>query len=658
MNDLPVYYLRDLAALPPASLWTIPRAKIVLRCDDGDFITTTRRAIWSVLVIRDFYLQYPDTATRTRHLLPNDKLPGKMTHGQVLDAVLWDTYDTYVQKGEAVNVEHLGLLAYQATNRLYNELLMNTAAHVQSMSILDFIDVIHHPKIREAQSNVRATPSSIERVYNTIGKVLKDPNELKGNRLANIVKTGLVDQNQVVQCVGPRGFTTDIDSTIFREPILTGFTHGFHRFYDSLVDSRLAAKAQSFTGPPLQATEYFNRQLQLLAHTFIGIVPGDCGSKRVVEWRVRARDLACLDGMYYESDMGLLRVRKNDDSLVDQLIRLRTPATCDYEDSQRCCQACYGELALAFPASTNVGHVAATNLGEKISQKVLSIKHVESSSSVDDAAISSYALKYIQPSLTDVNMILGTERMTRMADLKIVFQAHEAKHINDIRQAEDLSKVALSFISELTEIQLTHRVKTGIDTVTFSTIINNSPASLSFPMLEHIRKVGLVQSDDARTYVVSMEGFNFEEPIFEMPRRHVNMLDYAESVKEFLCSATRKGGNKTLRDHTTVDAALKSLYNLVSRQMQVNVVHLAALIKVSMIRSRSNRDYQLPNSGNAVEFGEFTTTMYLRSMSAAMAYQGQRQALERPMLYLIRNRPSHTLDWMLVPNVNKLRNAA
>ncbi len=654
MSDAPIYNLRDLVQLAPEELWRIPDAKIVIRCDDGDYVTTTHRMRYAVLLTRGYYQHYPETAAKISHLLPNGKRIGKMTHAGILESVMWDVYDTYTQTGREVDPQHLALLAYQATNLLYNEASYKLAPYVQSLDILDFIDVIHHPKIHAAQESVQPVAASIERVYSVIGNVLEDPAELKGNRLANIVKNGLVDRNQVVQCVGPRGFTTDIDSYIFKKPMLVGFTHGFHLFYDSLIDSRLAAKAQSFTGPPLQSTEYFNRQLQLLAHTFVGVVPGDCGSKETISWRVRAKDLAALDGKYYETEFGLMRVRRSDRELIDTEIQLRTPTKCHNPDSQYCCTACYGEMSLAFPRSTNVGHVAATNLGEKISQKVLAVKHVETSSAVDEVNLSSYALKFIRPSLLDNNLIHLADRMAHAEKVELMFQAHEAPHITDVHQHEDLSKLPLTFISELSEVQfrITANGKTEIGII--PVYMDNRPASLSYPALQFIKERGLVPSEDAKFYTVDLTGYDLEQPLFEMPRWHVNMLDYAESIKDFLCAAKRKGAGKTLRDYDNVEGALKELYALVSSRMQVNIVHLEILIRSTMVRSRVNRDYRLPLAGNAVEFGEFTTTMYLRSMSAAMAYQGQRQALDRPMLYLVRNRPSHTLDWMLVPNVNKV----
>lgn len=656
MSETPTYGLRELCSLNNNALWAIPDGKIVVRCDDGDFITTTHRMRYTVFLIRDFYELYPLTATRTGHMLANGRRIGKMVHANLLNTVVWDVFDTYTQRGQEVDTEHLAQLAYQGTNRLYNEMSYKLAAHVQSLSILDFIDVIHHPKIKEAQEKIQPTTSSIERVYNTIIGVLKDPVELPNNRLSNIVRSGLVDENQVVQCVGPRGFTTDIDSYIFKTPILVGFTHGFHLFYDSLVDSRLAAKAQSFTGPPLQATEYFNRQLQLLAQTFIGIQPGDCGTTETKQWRVRAKDLARLDGKYYVTDVGLMRVDVNSHDLVGKVIELRTPTKCALPNSQFCCQACYGEMAHSIPRNTNIGHVAATNLGEKISQSVLAIKHVETSSAVGSLELDDFAKRFIRASFTDANLIHLAERLSRADKVEMSFQAREAPHLTDVHQRRDPSELPLSFISELSEVMFEITVNGKTEKSFLPVYLDNRPASLSYALLNYIKTdLGnlLRASDDGTVYTMDLTKFDPESPLFEMPRFQVNMLDYAESIKDFLCAAKRKNSGKTLRDFDNVDAALDEFYALVSSRLKVNYVHLEVLIRSTMVRSRHDRDYRLPLAGNKIEFGEFTNTMYMRSISAAMAYQGQKQALEKPLLYLIHNRPSHPLDRLFVPNLPK-----
>lgn len=649
---LPNYNIRDLCRFSVEDLWSLPDGPIRLIYDDGSINTTNRRAQYTVCVLRAFYTRWPMVKTQVAHDLGARQIR-KMTHAELMGPVAENIYRTCVEQNIPIDLEALWYAGYDGFNALYNEGTSHTEEYVQPLDILDFVDVVNHPTIRTAQDAIQSTDASLNRVYATISKVLQDPAELKGNRLAATVRGGLVDMNQVLQCVGPRGKTTDLDGMIFEEPILVGFTHGFSRFYDSLIDSRLAAKAQSFTGPPLQATEYFNRQLQLLAHTLARIHYGDCGSTQHISWRVRAKDLKYLDGKYYKTPEGYRRITKNDRHLVDQLVELRSVLYCQHPDSQGVCSTCYGEISYSIPRHTNIGHVAATSLGEKISQSVLSVKHVESSSSVGDVELSEFERKYLKVGVNP-NHLMIADRLRDIKGIQLVIQAKEAPHITDVNIVEDVASLQLGFVSELSEVLLkipTGNAEAPYDNAYLSVYADNRPASLSRALLRQLRTTGWEVDSERGVYVLDLGDWDADEPLFELPLRHASMLDYAESIKDMMCAAKRKGPGQTLRDYTNVEAALKDFYALVSSRLSVNLVHLEVLIKVLMVRSRAHRDYRLPLYGNRVEFGEFTASMYLRSMAPAMAYQGQKQVLDRPMLYMVKNRPPHILDALLVPTV-------
>jgi hypothetical protein len=652
MTALPTYHIRDLCRLADDALWALPDGPLHLIYDEGAITTTNRRAQFTVTTLRRFYNRWPDAPTRVQHDL-GDRLPQKMTHGDMMSAAIKDIYHWYAQHRERQDIEQFWYEAYGAFNDLYNEGTARAEAYVQSLSILDFVDVVNHPKIKAAQEAIQPNDASLNRVYSTISSVLYDPKELKENRLAQTVRNGLVDMNQVLQCVGPRGATTDIDSHIFPTPIMVGFTHGFSKFYDSLIDSRLASKAQSFTGVPLQTTEYFNRQLQLLAHTFTKIYDTDCGSQQHISWRVRAKDLWYLDGKYYKTPDGYRAITRHDRHLIDQMIEIRSVLYCQHSDSQGACRFCYGEMFHSIPWHTNVGHIAATSLGEKISQSVLSVKHVESSSSVGDVELSEFERKYLKVGVNPNHLMLA-DRLRGVAGMQLVIQTKEAPHITDVNIVEDVASLQLGFVSELSEVLLkipTGKAEQPFDNAYLSVYADNRPASLSRALLRQLRLTGWEVDSERGVYVLKLGDWDPDEPLFELPLRHANMLDYAESIKDFMCAAKRKGHGDTLRSYTNVESALKDFYALVSSRLKVNIAHMEVLIKVLMVRSRAHRDYRLPLYGNRVEFGEFSTSMYLRSMAPAMAYQGQKQVLDRPLLYLVKNRPSHILDALLVPKV-------
>ena len=102
---------------------------------------------------------------------------------------------------------------------------------------------------------------SIDECYGVIDKVLMKDSILSNNNLARAARGRFVRMGQIVQCVGPRGYATDIDSYIFKEPILQGFAYGITDLRGSMQESRSAAKAIFWQGDPMAESEYFNRQL-------------------------------------------------------------------------------------------------------------------------------------------------------------------------------------------------------------------------------------------------------------------------------------------------------------------------------------------------------------------------------------------------------------
>lgn len=646
MSNYPKYHIRELCRLSDDALWAIPDGPITVQYDDGSYNTTNRRAQITTIVLRHLYNRWPLAPALVEHDL-KDQDVSKMFHAAMMRPVARKIHELHYQAGTPVDVEQLWYAAYDTFNDLHNAIVQRLGAHVRSLNILDFVNVVTHPESVAAQAQIDDSDESIERAYSKVTRLLVDPKALPGNRLGEAVRTGLVDRNQVLQCVAARGKTTDLDSHIFPIPLKVGFAHGFSLFYDSLVDSRLASKAQSFTGPPLQATEYFNRQLQLLAHTFARIHDTDCGNTAHIKWRVRAKDLKHLDGKYYKTETGYKVVSEGDRWLVDQEIEIRSLLDCRHPDSQGCCRVCYGEIYWSIPRWTNVGHVASTNLGEKISQNVLAIKHVESSSTVGGVELSGFERKYLKVGVNP-NQLLIADRLAHTGKIRLEILSREAPHISDVNIVEDLQSLQLGFVSELTEVRLHVPMPKGMDVPKITVYSDNRPASMSRALLKRVREKGWEVTEN-NTYLIDLDGWDADEPLFELPMRHASMLDYAESIKSYMCSAKRKGPGMTMRDYTDAHAALREFYALVTSRLDVNIVHLEVLTKVLQVRSRAHRDYRMPLEGNKVEFGEFNALMYFRSMSAAMAYQGQKSVLELPMIYTVKNRPPHILDALFVP---------
>lgn len=635
-----MYNARELAAMDKNQLWKIPDGSMKVVFDDGVLETTSRATIFSAYMW-GIHVKWPKTPCTISHHLGDQKV-GSDTHINLLGKVMWDCYDAY--KGK-VDIEELCKFVYQATNLIYNDFTYRLESYVRSLSVLDYIDVIHHPVIKAANESVKPTRQSIDKTKRIIREVLKDPKELRNNALGSAVRNGLIKIDQVLQCVGPRGYVTDVDSNFFPNPVLTGYAHGIRSLHDSMIESRSAAKSLTFVEEPLQKTEYFNRRLQLLASTFKHIVPGDCGNDRYMPWLLTAADLVALAGKNYLEGNVLKRLKDTDRHLIGEVIQLRTIFHCLNPDPEGVCTACFGDLALSIPRNTNVGHVSATALCEQASQAVLSVKHIDSGSDVDSIQLSEHDQRFIRVG-ADNNTI---QLADRLEDKRVILtvSAKEASHISDISYVEDIKTLQVSFISDITQIVLTTIADDKEEKVVLPIAIGSRHGSMSHELLEYLKVNGwdLTSSGD---YNIDLSKWNIELPLFVLPLKHTNMLNHMKAIETFL-KATRAGkGPKTLKDFETPEAALTDLYVLVSSHLNVNIAHLEVLIKATMIRSWLMKDYRLPHEGNSVEFGAFDYTMRMRSLSAAMAFEKHKKTLNDPATYLVKTRSDHILDPMLI----------
>lgn len=639
------YNARDIWNLDKNQIWNLPDGPMVLVFEDGTLDTNMRATVFSYY-LGTFQRHYPKTPLLMRHHI-GDQQVTKSLHLKVLGYGLWDCLDAH--EPDEIDVEDLTLLAYQATNEIYNDFTTRLKSFVSTISILDALEVMDHPEIKKANESVFATQLSIDQTYRKIKTTLTDNNELKGNTISRMAKSGLVSMGQIQQCVGPRGYLTDIDSNIFPHPILTGYIQGIDKLHDSMIESRSASKAAIFTKDPVAESEYFNREMQLVATTLARIHPGDCGSKEYIPFKVRSSDLNKIAGKYYKADDGNeIAVTENCRHLIGKLIQMRSVLKCQHPDHYGVCSKCFGELAVAIPYGTNLGHVCTTVMCEKISQNVLSTKHLDGSSKVDDFDISEHDKQFIRVG-SESNLKLSEKLLGKK--IQLTLSATQADNLASIDN-RDVRTLPLHSISTLSEVALTIEDDRGLRTTTTVPVsMGTRYSSLSYEALEYIKKHGWVMSDKGN-YVIDLTHWDIELPLFILPLKHTDMVQYMKSIKSFIMASGKgpvKKSQKSLRDYPTVEQALFQFYNLISSKLTVNIVHLETIVLSAMIRSESQKDHRLPSPIKSGELGSYGGNMLNRSMGASMAYERQGKKLTDIRAFTLIKRPDHPMDNLLMP---------
>lgn len=640
---------RDLVQMSIDEVWELPDGPMKLRFDDGVIETNTRATVFS-RYIWEIHRNYPHTPMLMRHHIGDTKL-GSNTHLDLLSKAIWDCFDAHRDMG-GINMEDISKLAYDITNMIYNDTTVRLEEHVGSICILDFIDVIDHPVIAEAMDKVasdqQTSDHTVDKTYKVIKDVLLDPTQLIGNGVAKAAKSGLVSLGQILQCVGPRGLATDIDSHIFRNPILRGFVHGLGSLEDSMKESRSAAKALFFAKDPMAQSEYFNRNMQLSAATLSNIHQTDCGSNDFIEFYVKPGDIDVLEGIwFFDKDIKNIRpITRSDKYLTGKHIQIRSVFTCKHPDPYGICQRCFGELGLSVPTGTNIGHLSTSVLLGQVGQKILSTKHEDSSANVEELTLDEFERNYLKVG-KNPNEILFADALVGKP-FKVYFSTEEAKNIPELAFVDNVRVLTPPRISELTAIYIEIPKGKGTEQVALTVSTVTRKSSLSWAALEYIKTNGWSITNDGR-YCIDMSLWKRNEPFVELPMKHFSTVDFMFAIASLLKgSGTRKGKAKSLQNYESISGTLVAVHELVNSKLKVNISHLQTIILTMMVRSEDDRDYRLPVDRLDGSYGRYKELMELRSLAPAMAYQGQTDIMFSPTSFIIKNRPRHPLDFMLI----------
>lgn len=648
------YKARDLLNMPYEQLWALPSEWHVIEFDDGEKLLARDR-ITKLSVLNWFPLKaYPDAPILKSYHMGSKRVTAKSLVSY-LNRVIWGIHDF---TSEEADPEHLAKLAIQAVNWLYNESTVNLAPYVATLSMFDIAEVYNHPAIREANENVEESTYGIEQVaYKKIGAAFDDPANFRGNSIIEGYRSGTQKLEQLLQAFGPRGYPTDINSDIFAHPVTVGYVDGIWDLYGSMIESRSGTKALLYNKELLRVTEYFNRKSQLIAQYVQRLHKGDCGGGILIDFPVFKNTLKSLRGKYYLKDAKtgeLDWIRGDETHLIGTKIQMRSVIGCVHPDPSGVCSRCYGRLSFSIMRGTNIGQVSAVSMGDKITSSVLSTKHTDATSAVEQFQITGSVARYLRTGSQSETLYLKQDLANQ--GYRLIIKSSEAMALADVLMINDLSAYPAESASELTHIGL---VRTGTDGEEHGDILPvslyNRKSSLSTEMLGHVKRVGWVE-DKRDNIVIDLQGFDFSQPFLTLPYKHVNMYEFMKRVQSFLHSGDNGDGSKLssdkvgftsktyLKNYKDPVDALAAFVSLINEKIKLNVVHCEVLVYAMMIVSAQTKDYRLPIPGITGQFEKYNKLMDNRSLSSKLAFEKQHEPLNNPGSFLYQDRNDHPYD--------------
>lgn len=651
-------HIREVMKLSQNQMLALPEVT-ALTFEDGNTLTVTNRSIVYSNIFWDLFRAYPKTKITKEHfvdsVLDNKPLTSN-THNKLIDNILASIVEEY-KLHTPESMDHILGLIYDVVGKLQNELAKLTDEYVTSIDILDFINIVNHPVVKEATDNVPDNYNAINKCYGIVKDVLYKDESLEHNAVVVAVRAGMVNVNQVLQAVAVRGKLTEVDGSILPTGVLSNFTKGLTSLYEYVAESRSAAKSLYFSDSKLQDTEYAARRLQILTMVVEKLEYMDCGSTKYLNWTIQPPsydekgdmvykgDLSFMEGKYYlnETSNQLNIIKPADQHLNGKTIKLRSSLFCKHPDPHAVCEVCFGTLAKNISRYSNLGHICVAFMTQQLTQSVLSTKHLDYSSSGSDIILNSSTSKYFTTNESKTEYILRSDLKDK--HVKIVVNKEEAsgltilKEITNIEAISPIRMSAVSYIDVMT-------YENGQEIKNMLTIAQgNKRVIFTREFLWYAKEQG-AKIDNKNNFVFDLSNWDFSKAIFLLPEREYSFSDHAARISELIESNTKNLRKRAKKG--VAEGLIKDLFSLCNSKIVVNLSLLEVIVYACMIPEED--DYALSRYKQDGSLGIATTCIKNRSLSPAYAYKGINTTITSPRSFFKGRRPDNVFDVFICPD--------
>ncbi len=284
-------------------------------------------------------------------------------------------------------------ISIRKANKVISELIYRLSSigsdfgAIMSMSLtvstfLDLADrVPRFNEIMKTHIDESLQPSEVEEVISRLKKEMVDIilNDDEYNMLRPLIASGggiKIDQLSEFAISG--GLKPDLNGNTIPITINSNFIYGgFNNLIYYYLDSLAGRKSVIMNFSVMGKSGHFARLSNMLSLTVtLADDLFDCGSVHPVARFIKDKEvLSRLTGRYYLETLNTEYkfLTLEDTHLIGKTIYVRSPTTCASKNG--ICEMCYGDM-YKYNKNINVGGYAATKMTRKVSQDVLSAKHI------------------------------------------------------------------------------------------------------------------------------------------------------------------------------------------------------------------------------------------------------------------------------------------
>lgn len=527
--------------------------------------------------------------------------------------------------------------AMQAINYIFNEIYEGAAAHRVMVTLRDMLDIAYHPKIVKGREKIREeeTVESINDLYASLKEVLEETQEV--NTISSLYASKTLNDTQVNQCFGARGFVADMDSSVFNKPISECYVTGLSDLYSFSIDSRSAVTALWFSSTSIQDAEDFSKMVQLQAMVVDDFSVEDCGTTEGHELTVEESDRETLIGAYYK--------RRPEDSwtpyhgeseLIGEKIIVRTAMTCKCEKYNRVCKRCVGEITKQIMPNYNIGYWAVCQITEPNNQGLLSTKHRIASASDGDVVYSSTEARIFRAD--DEKVFFNKEH--RYEDNIMYIPIASIPGLNAITHT-NVSTIPVSEISNITDIQLIDGKGNLTD---LHVAYKGRNAIMSRHLLEYLIKNGYTITDNDMI-AIDMRNWKKSRQLFYVPKKTFDFRKYSAGLAKMIENSGRSNDGTKI---TNGREMLNALYRYINSKMSVSFSAINVFVYSLTAEDPDSGNFR-PIKDPEHPLPKFGHIRYRRSFTSMMNSGTTKYSLN-PVFRIDRKKTSHPLDVLFAPN--------
>lgn len=657
VEQLSIVPVRELMRFKPIELLNGLKTNMIIRFEDNIDIPMTYREVVLCRYLYELFEMIPTVPIISTYSISKYYTNGiytAKTLNKCLEVIL---EDIVIQLLRPNNTRKLLPVIYERMqyifNDIYNHVVFNWISYASSINIGLFLELQFKPELIQAMRDVKVKKdvASVTNTYKILDQIMYDNPQ---NSIARGYVSGTINPNQIKQMLASRGYVTEIDSNIFKYPVASSFVLGMSDLYELAIESRAGAKALFLSNTAVQESEYFAREMHLVTMVVEHLVDGDCGNNDYMDWYVRPAliagksDISNLIGKRYLNKNNVEEIiTKNHTHLEGTIIKLRVAYRCRTEDKNAICTACFGELAYGVHKHSNLGHFCSTSITEKISQSILSTKHLSFSAASNDIALSETAKQFFviknNSNYAFKAGLLGKAK-TRY---KMIVTQSEAFGIKDLPPSVNVNTLDPKRVSRIETITIV--VENGGKEEYYPIPIreNNKFGSFTYGFLRHILQPGMYILDDYDRYIIDLNSWTTTEPIIHLPQLEYNYLLLSKNTKSMLkhMNTTRTDG-----DAETQTSLHQKLFDVLNTKLDVNSALVEVVVYAMSVTSVAQANFDLARNTPNPEVVRIKGIIGNRSLGSGYGWEEVISTILSPRSFNGVNAINHPLDVMVKPN--------